>query len=850
MAFVAPAIAAVGAGVATVATAVGFSAAASAAIASGVLQIGSSLLISSVARAIAGPASRPVIRTQNLKRELAQDDTAPAYRFVYGTDRATGSPAGAPVKGRSIYGAWILNSRDSYLPDFSLYLDKRLVELSGDAFDFSGPGASAIASPFSGYVNCWISKGDQTSPPQVFLDEAAYETGTREDLWQASDGWQGHTVIWLKIDVGPNSSRAERWPASPPFVEVEGRWSLVYDPRDSAQIADDPSTWRWSDNHALCVRDALRQNPWRGYREDQIHPSFEEGADICDLIVPLNSGGSESKYRCSGTLVWTEGEIEDQLVPMMLSGAADFIRVGGRLGYAAGAYRAPTETLTYIMGQGIEFPDLRPGDELVNELRVSYLSPARGYEIAELNPWRIPGSLAEDNGVPAVRSIELPFCPSATQAMRVRKITGLRLRRQGRITEGALPPEALNLVGGSTLTLLLPGPYAALDGVYEVESIHPGLDALGESGECALLMPASLVKHSAEIYDFDPATEEEDVFDEPYDGTRNGVSIPGALSVASGAGIDLNTGGSIVPRFRFSGAQSDSASVDNYEWQWRLEGETYQTGGFIDADTIGLDQDVFFYLNVGDFSAAHDVRYRAVGRNGKSAWRELTGARYGLQVTVNSADAGLGNAKFNVTAPTSEAFRGVRVYRTNAPAYVDPDLVRGLDTVEPGATVDVFAGNPNTVNLFTNAGFDDVSAWALGAGWSIASGVAAKSSGSPSDIEQPVALVNDVIYRWAVTVANRTVGGVNVRLEGDTVPSGPQSDGNGTFFGKLTAPANIGNVAFRSSADFDGDIDDTAIFADEPGALLGQGTFFFWVVPVTQTLAEGSPVGPFELTIV
>lgn len=661
--FLAPVIASIGAAITSAAVSLGFSAATAAAISSSIIQFGISTLISAAASALFG--KKP--KAQDVGRELAEPTTSPAYRFVYGETRATGTPVGTPVKGKFIYGCWLLNSRASDLSTFTLYLDKREVVLTGDAFDLTGAGATATEDPFLNHVNVWVSRGDHTAPPTAFTTEAPWVSGTAEHLWKTSDAWQGWTVIWLVLDAGGAGERQERWPSSPPLVEVEGRWSKVYDPRNALHDPDDAETWEWSENNALCIRDALRQNPIRQYQENQIHASFDQdGPDVCDETVALKSGGTEARYVCAGTLVFNEGEIEDQLNPMFVSGAADPIRIGGKLGYAAGEYRAPEMTLDYMLGQGFSFPDMAPGDQVVNTLRASYLSPNRGYETAELEPWAIPGALAADGGLPAVKTLDLPFCASATQAMRVRKIIGLRQRRQERIEGGELPPEALNLVGGSTVTIALPAPYDALDGVYEVESIHPGLDPLGDSGEVAMRLPASLVKHDATIYDWTPATDEEDVFDEPYNDERTGTANPGAISVTTGDAVNQATGGTIIPRILFAFDPSTSGGVVGYEWQYRETGGDYTTGGTIDAEVTNGAGKVFAYL-IGVAGQTYDIRVRATGSSGQSDWVEITGVTPVVDITIDiptdgSATGGAGTITATFQTPNDPDFRAIEVW--------------------------------------------------------------------------------------------------------------------------------------------------------------------------------------------
>ena len=663
MPFLGPLAGAIIAAAGSIAATIGAVTGLGAAFGAAVVQFGASFLINSAISAVFG--KKPA--AQDVAADLAQPSTAPSHRFVYGECRATGTPAGTPVKGEYIYGAWVLNSRPSDLSSFTLFLDKREVELTGNAFDLSGAGATATDAPFEDHCTVWVSRGDHTAPPAAFTTEAPWVDGVRDDLWKATDAWKGRTMIWLKLKAGGSGERQERWPSTPPLVEVEGKWSLICDPREPAHDQDDQSTWEWTDNHALCVRDALMQNPVRQYPAGQIHPSFDEdGPDACNIDSPLKSGGSEKLYRAAGAVVWTDGEVEDQLNPMMISGAADFIRIGGKLGYAAGVYRTPTETMTYLLGDSFEFPDMIAGNELVNRLRVTYLSPARGYETAELTPWDIPGALAEDGGVPAIKTLDLPFCPSATQAMRVRKITGLRLRRQESIDGGTLPPEAFNLVGGATVNIALPAPYDALDGVYEVAGIHPGLDPIGESGEVAMRMPASLVKHSAAIYAWTPATDEEDVYDEVYVEARSGTVEPGAISITTGDAANIDYGGYIQARIRFAFDPSTSG-VAGYAWEYLKAGDSdWQTGGFIDEGIRDGSGQVFGYLNA-IAGSSYSIRVRATGSNGNSGWTTFTGATSVVDITIDipidgAAVGGAGEITASFRTPNDPDFRAIEFY--------------------------------------------------------------------------------------------------------------------------------------------------------------------------------------------
>ncbi|MGB1390985.1 MAG: hypothetical protein ACPG61_19085, partial [Paracoccaceae bacterium] len=510
----------------------------------------------------------------------------------------------------------------------------------------------------------------------------------------------------------------------------------------------------------------------------------------------------------------------------------------------------PTMTLEYLLGDGMQFPDMVPGDDLVNEIRATYLSPSRGYETAELQPWAIPGALAEDGGVATVMTLDMPFCPSATQAMRVRKITGLRQRRQERIEGGTLPPEAFDLIGGSTLTASLPAPYDALDGVYEVEGIHPGLDPLGEGGGVALRMPAKLVKHNAAIYAWTAATDEEDVFDQPYDGSRDGVAMPGAIAVTSGPGVDLNNGAVIVPRFKFRWFPAEGDTILSYEWEWRLDGDEWQSGGSVDAEVRdGLGR-VFFYLPVAEVATGHDVRVRTIGEKGRSEWRELTGAIYLFTPTVSSATGGFGMATFAGTAPTNEVFLGFRVYYGAVGSDFEDATrdVNGITQIEPGAAFSIFAGEEGATSIVTNGDFASSAGWTIGTDWSIASGKATKVPGAASTLQRAATMTAAKVYRWTVVVTDYVAAVASIRIYGSTIAQSSVFSGAGAKQGKLTAPAAPTDVAIFGAGAGDYSFDNMVMF-QETALHLPQGTQDFWVVPVTLTKTEGLPVGPFTINI-
>lgn len=665
-------------------TAAGASAGLAAGLASVTLNLASSLLLSAASNALAAGGAT---RQQDLARELSRPTTAPAVRFVYGHTLATGTPAGTPVKNQFIYGCWILNSRESDLSNFKLFFDKREVTFTGDPFDYDGNGAVAADDPFLDHVRFWLSRGDNDSPPARFTTEAPYST-SREDLWRPTSGWRGLTTIWMKLNSGDPDDVSVRWPSAPPFVEVEADWSKVYDPRNPAHDISDSATWEYSDNLSLCVLDSLTQNPIRQYQEINLDiESFEYAADKSDEIQPLKDGGVEPRWACGGTQSFAQGELEDQILPIVASAGGSLVRHGGKLGIQLPEYREPSQTHTDFLGASLAASDLVPTSDLVNEVLTTYTSIERGYESTELLPYIVPGSETQDGGISAPRNLDLSFCTSPTQAMRVRKIFGGLSRRQKSLSV-ILPPRAIELVPSSTITLDLPRPFGdKFNGIWEVQSTAPALNMFGDTDSVGLMVPVTLVKHSESIYDWDPFIDEEDITFVGYDSTRSSVTEP--TNVVTEV-FYQNTGSTIETIVRVLFDAAETASVDHYDIEFSTDNTTFQSGGTVPKDSM-INGKLFKDFSISQ-TQDYYYRVRTVSGLSKSGWLNSNVVNADLTITTPSVIGAIGGIIVSGNTPDNPSFSYVTVSTNTTSDFSTSTLV--------GADVPL---QPNTPFSFTKA---------------------------------------------------------------------------------------------------------------------------------------------------
>ncbi len=638
---------------------VGFGAAISAtfgALGAAVLKIGGSLLLSTIATALQGRPKQEVQRA-----ELTRPTALPAYRYVYGRCWAPGTPLGWEIVGNILYICYLLNSRPSSLTDYTVLLDKRAVTLSGDPFDFtSGGGAVPTNDPFTGHLKVWIGRGSQTTCPATIASESGFSS---------ADAWQGRTVLWARMDCGAQAKRSERLPSNPPELNVEGDWSLVYDPRDGLT--------KFSRNQALIVLDALRTNPLKPYADTYLSmETFEWGADAAGETVPVNAGGTIRRYRCDGVLVWSDGaELEDQIAPLEAAGASRLVRVGGKLAFVPAIWRDPVHTITdFTDGQPIEMTRWAGSDDLYTECVARYTAPDRAYETAEAPVYVVPGAQAADGGLAKRLDLPLDYVIDHRQAQRLAKIAVMRSRMQRRIS-GELFPDAFLLVAASRADVDLPAPLTPFNGAYEVEMINPSA-GINDDDSITLRLPVALRETSSAVYAWTAATEEQEVEGAILSASVARVQAPASITVVSGSTAAIVSGSTITARVRAEWPASTSASALAYEWEWRREATTWQAGGRLDVDAARVAYVVPVWIDDD-----YEVRVRTIGLYGSSSWRTssvvvASGPTIAIDAaSIRTATGGAGQVALVLDQADDDAPTKIEVWRATVNDVASASLI-------------------------------------------------------------------------------------------------------------------------------------------------------------------------------
>lgn len=296
------------------------------------------------------------------------------------------------------------------------YLGGREITVESDGQVSSPPWSKAGGSWV--YIKSKIGDGSETAWPEL--------VSAFPELWTSAHRVRGIAQSLVKyISPGFGSTESQEkfqklYQSGAPDYERVQRSEPVYDPR-AAQSSVDEATWAYRDNGPLCAAHILRSYPSLVV-SDFDYAGIGAEATRGDALVATKTG-AEPRSRCWG--MWASetprGDVMDQVLKSI------------------GAEIVPTDdnAFTIRLIDDVRSPEItftakhildlqwRSGPESVerpNICRVKYYSPERNYEMTEIDLTGIAWARAQneiDRVGEQVMDIDLPFCPSASQAQRI-----------------------------------------------------------------------------------------------------------------------------------------------------------------------------------------------------------------------------------------------------------------------------------------------------------------------------------------------------------------------------------------------------------------------------------------------
>lgn len=395
---------------------------------------------------LVSPNAAPINGARNVPIRQA----TPPRRFVYGQCRVGGAIFFQDNDNPSLYIATALS--DGVIEGVvAVYFGDTLIPVDGSGDAVEG---SAYYQKFNLE---WDDGADDQTASAVLL--AAFPSALTSDFRQRGvaravvtldwgDDAQEHSVLW-----GDS--------VTPTFL-VQG--VKVYDPREVSHDVDDPTTWEYSSNPALCVAHALMHAWGVALDPDDIDwDTVADAADVCDTTLTYNRE-TRKIFELAGVFQ-AAADIAPQIAEMLSAFGGVIIFNDGKYGIYAD--EAKTSVWTITDQDIIEFGEFTHAGELRNTWNAI---KARYYD-ADQGGVQVTTPVYEDSTAVAAEglretSVELKFTPSSHSAQILAYRT-LQRSRDGRTLSLTVSDAGLFVRPFETITLSsAAAPF--LNGTYEV----------------------------------------------------------------------------------------------------------------------------------------------------------------------------------------------------------------------------------------------------------------------------------------------------------------------------------------------------------------------------------------------
>lgn len=582
----------------------------------------------------------------------------PPRQTGYGRARISGPLMLWEAKGGTLYDIYALHH--GRIEGFeTYYLHDDVVTLNG-----------------SNQVNALASGAYQAHRVRIYTRlGAATETSYSTDVdfsplgggvWGANhrgDGIASACVITRSVE---QADMAGTYPNGAPLFSAVALLSPVYDWRDEAQDPDDPDTWTASENWVVQLVDFLTSTEHgMGFDWDKrIAPNLATitaAADICDEEVELANSSTEPRYRAGGMFSHTTAPVE--VIQRLLSCGDGWLSQTGDGAFVirAGKYEDPEVTFSSLAGHvtGLAFQRFLEDEQAVNELVLSFCSPAHEFNVVETDPWRDEDSIAARGE--KSQPLALPWVPSNGQARRLAKRTMARLASG---TRGTVRTNLYGLrgLGERYIRLQIPEVSTLTDIVVEVQSVEIDLANLS--------LTFGWVAADPNVDAWNPATEEGD-----------GPATEGRVA---GEALTAATVDDVTPYFEINGTggtgvrlqiEASGPDRDDLTWyaRWRVDGAV----SWSEAEYSDVDPDDDVVLETGFVTADQllevEVTY-GTGGGDIAPWSDpfpvdtsVDTVSPGSPSNLNGDSPDTGKATLTWRNPIDSNFDHARVYRADDP---------------------------------------------------------------------------------------------------------------------------------------------------------------------------------------
>lgn len=430
------------------------------------------------------------------------------------------------------------------------------------------------------------------------------------DVWTEDHRLQGKCYTAYRFTWDAN-----KFPGGLQAMTAVIRGRKIYDPRDVSHGINDPTTWTWSANSALCEADYMRGVPYLngagamvrrfglGLADDRIDWTIlTASANASDEAVPLDAGGTEPRYETNGSFD-TDSEHSSVITSLESAMAGRSLFIAGEAHIRAGIWNEPDFDITEAMIRRGQRRTRNPLSrrEKFNLVRGSFTNAGENYKKTPLPTVKSSTFITNDGGELS-REMDLPFTSSATMGQRIVRQAMLR-SRQGTMYQFPCNLQALPALTGENVRITR-GSLGWTNKHFEVVHLDFKLER-GDRGGIGMALDITGQSTASSIFDWSTSLEgalvapgpaglhDPSVVETPADvalATSNFVQKDGTISPRLKV-----TWTAAVDRFVISGGHAEieykkSADSTWLIWNAKIRGDAAEE--FITDVLAGVDYDV------------------------------------------------------------------------------------------------------------------------------------------------------------------------------------------------------------------------------------------------------------------
>ncbi len=298
------------------------------------------------------------------------------------------------------------------------------------------------------YYDEWSSgTSPSTTPKYTYIktktgaDNQVAVTGSSETGKELPSQWSSNHRLF---DICYAYTRFDLEEGNPydgqPNVTARIKGRKLYDPRKDSTSSmsgtgshrpDDPATWEYSNNSALCVLDYLTNSSYGANisHDDINYTALEIALDICDEDVTTQEG-TQKRYTCDG-VINTESSLRNNVASILSSMNGKITFSGGQFFIDAYAYKTPHSVVVdeSMMLGSFTVRTKQSKRDSYNQVRGTFMSAEDNFQPSEF-PTKTFSQYVTDDGEVLEHEMQLSMTTDVEAAQRLARLTLLRSRMQ------------------------------------------------------------------------------------------------------------------------------------------------------------------------------------------------------------------------------------------------------------------------------------------------------------------------------------------------------------------------------------------------------------------------------------